>query len=381
MLPLCIAASRDDVEVLKLQEEEIQTWAELMGNGIDDDQKARDVQKLLEDFTHETNEADHNGLTPLHWAVLGRPKGDDERHAECLQLLFRRGAQIESYSNKGWTPLHYAAHSADLVGCQQLLLGLPGQEADVKAGVEETEPLLGAMIGVQDPLGQTPLHRCAIVGSTECMRAMLQCERCTADTVNIKDDMGRTVLHWCCLHNRGDMVTMLIKTGANIGAIDKAGRMPEQLAELKGHQELVDWLNNGAFPKSENPHLMKSAALVKRSARSRTLQSLEDKLRALEMEEQVTALAVAKDEVLEMTEIKPASQSQPEIFVPKVSLAEQGAAVRAIVQQLTQITEEIAATAAAAEEEDVAAEEKRKELIEICVQLEEVAEDLSPAAI
>ena len=81
---------------------------------------------------------------------------------------------------------------------------------------------------------------------------------------------------------------------------------------------------------------MKSAALVKRSARSRTIQALEEKLKLLEMEEQVTALntvppllvcvcgahaaAQAKEEVLEMTEIKPASQSQPEIFVPKVQL-------------------------------------------------------------
>ena len=42
--------------------------------------------------------------------------------------------------------------------------------------------------------------------------------------------------------------------------------------------------------RSENPHLMKSAALVKRSARSRTIQALEEKLKLLEMEEQVTAL-------------------------------------------------------------------------------------------
>ena len=42
---------------------------------------------------------------------------------------------------------------------------------------------------------------------------------------------------------------MLIKTGANIGALDKAGRLPEQLAEFKGHRQLVEWLNNGAFPK------------------------------------------------------------------------------------------------------------------------------------
>ena len=60
-------------------------------------------------------------------AVLGRPKGDDERHAECVELLLKRGAVIESYSNKGWTPLHYAAHSGDLIGVQvSSLESVPG---------------------------------------------------------------------------------------------------------------------------------------------------------------------------------------------------------------------------------------------------------------
>ena len=57
------------MQVLKLQQEEIEAWAAEVGTGIDDDQKAADIQRLVEDFTHETNEADHNGLTPLHWVV------------------------------------------------------------------------------------------------------------------------------------------------------------------------------------------------------------------------------------------------------------------------------------------------------------------------
>ena len=57
------------MQVLKLQQEEIGAWAGEVGTGIDDDQKAADIQRLVEDFTHETNEADHNGLTPLHWVA------------------------------------------------------------------------------------------------------------------------------------------------------------------------------------------------------------------------------------------------------------------------------------------------------------------------
>lgn len=42
---------------------------------------------------------------------------------------------------------------------------------------------------------------------------------------------------------------MLIKKGVNIGIVDKSGRMAEELAEQKGHRDLVAWLTNGAFPK------------------------------------------------------------------------------------------------------------------------------------
>ena len=161
---------------------------------------------------------------------------------------------------------------------------------------------------VQDPMGQTPLHRGAIAGKTECLRLLLQDERCTSDTVrspqhdsvcpsalgsecsplascrmgecrgcvqqvNIKDDMGRTVMHWACLHNRKDMVTMCIKRGINIGIVDKSGRLAEDLAAQKGHRELLAWLNEGAFPKSENPHLMRAAAAVKRNHRERKVRT------------------------------------------------------------------------------------------------------------
>eukprot|EP00656_Telonema_subtile_P015996 TRINITY_DN18422_c0_g1_i2.p1 TRINITY_DN18422_c0_g1~~TRINITY_DN18422_c0_g1_i2.p1 ORF type:complete len:379 (+),score=109.72 TRINITY_DN18422_c0_g1_i2:39-1175(+) len=378
MLPLCMAASRDDVEVLRMEEEHIRAWAESVGKGIDEAQKAEEIRRLVEDVAHETNETDHNGLAPLHWAVLGRPKGDDERHGECIQLLLKRGAAVEAYSNKGWTPLHYAAHSGDLVGCQKLLEGLP--EAEV--------PVAGSSVEVQDPLGQTPLHRAAIVGSTECLRAMLQCDRCTSEIVNIKDDMGRTVLHWCCLHNRRDMVTMLIKKGVNIGIVAKDGRMAEELAALKGHRDLVVWLTNGLFPKSENPHLLKSAALVKRLSRGRAMDQLVKVLREeFELEELASMLETTKEEVMDMTEINAVTQSQPDVFVPKVSLKEQAQALRDMIPRLKPAIEEkakeraVAAQAEGAEPVavDMVAREVRLEGLRI--EMEQVAEDLAPASI
>eukprot|EP00658_Telonema_sp_P-2_P056539 TRINITY_DN44996_c0_g1_i4.p1 TRINITY_DN44996_c0_g1~~TRINITY_DN44996_c0_g1_i4.p1 ORF type:complete len:216 (-),score=72.27 TRINITY_DN44996_c0_g1_i4:460-1107(-) len=215
---------------------------------------------------------------------------------------------------------------------------------------------------------------------------MLQCERCTSDTVNIKDDMGRTVLHWCCLHNRRDMVTMLIKKGVNIGIVDKSGRMAEELAKQKGHRALVEWLTNGAFPKSENPHLLKSAALVKRLGRGRTMEMLMVSLRELGMETQAATLEATREEVLDMTEVQPATQSLPEVFVPKVSLQEQAEALRGIIPQIKEVIVSVEDGSWLAEEPVAAANseapaDRIEKLHKLSHELEKMAEDLAPASI
>jgi len=366
MLPLCIAASRDDLEVLRLSAEEVTNWAtEAIPDEYDpalakptvdasgesrnivNTAKARDIEQLTADLKHNVNEQDHQGLSALHWAVLGRPKGDDERHSECIKILLEAGAEMELFSLKGWVPLHYAMASGDLAGARVLLEG-------------------GANIEVQDPMGQTPLHRAAIAGKTECLRLLLQCERCTADTVNIKDDMGRTVMHWACLHNRQDMVTMCIKRGVNIGIVDKSGRLAEELAAQKGHRELLKWLNEGAFPKSENPHLMRAAAAVKRNHRERKADELIETLKGCGMEDEATSLEGVKEEVLAATVINPATISQPSIAVPKPTLQANAETLREIVTKIE------------GEDSEALSPEGKKEL---CEELSKLAEDLAPAAI
>lgn len=360
MLPLALAASRDDLEVLTLSEEAVKEWATENAYGnIDDDQKAQDIKMLTEDLHHNVNEQDHQGLSALHWAVLGRPKGDDERHSACVKILLENKADPDMFSGKGWTPLHYAMSSGDLQGARVLL-------EEVEGGDSERP---GASIEVQDPFGQTPLHRATIAGKDECLRLLLQNPRCTSDTVNIKDDMGRTALHWACLHNRREMVTMCIKKGVNIGIIDKSGRMAEQLAEQKGHRELVAWLNDGAFPKSENPHLMKAAAHVKRNARERSMNKLVETLKEKGLEEEAQELETTRDEVLAETEIVPATHSVPSYEVPKVDLAPKAEAVRALIVKLKDKPEEGEGALTAAEK------------VELNEELDKVAEDLAPAAI
>lgn len=305
------------------------------------------------------NEQDHQGLAALHWAVLGRPRGDDDRHIACVKLLLENGADTELFSLKGWVPLHYACGSGDVEGVRCLL--------EAKANIE-----------VQDPMGQTPMHRAAIAKQPECLRLLLQDERCNNETVDIKDDMGRTVMHWACLHNQREMVVMCIKKEINIGITDKSGRLAEDLAMQKGHRELVAWLNEGAFPKSENPHLMRAAAHVKRNHREWKTNDLLETMKTAGLEEDATTVEGVRDVVLETTMIHPASIPAPAIeddteegvkmTIPKPDLKEDAEKLREIVTKLNDMEEE----------SETLSPETKKHIVK---ELTELAEDLAPAAI
>lgn len=71
--------------------------------------------------------------------------------------------------------------------------------------------------------------------------------------------------------------------------------------------------------RSENPHLLKSAALVNRARRGRVIEDLAKRVRALELEEEASTVETALEEVLTLTEIVPVTQSKPEVFMPKVA--------------------------------------------------------------
>ena len=273
--------------------------------------------------------------------------------------MLENGADTELFSLKGWVPLHYACGSGDVEGVRCLL--------EAKANIE-----------VQDPMGQTPMHRAAIAKQPECLRLLLQDERCNNETVDIKDDMGRTVMHWACLHNQREMVVMCIKKEINIGITDKSGRLAEDLAMQKGHRELVAWLNEGAFPKSENPHLMRAAAHVKRNHREWKTNDLLETMKTAGLEEDATTVEGVRDVVLETTMIHPASIPAPAIeddteegvkmTIPKPDLKEDAEKLREIVTKLNDMEEE----------SETLSPETKKHIVK---ELTELAEDLAPAAI
>ncbi|OMJ69560.1 hypothetical protein SteCoe_32678 [Stentor coeruleus] len=65
----------------------------------------------------------------------------------------------------------------------------------------------------------------------------------TPDLVKSSDSTNQTALHWACKRGHKDIVQFLISNKASIYAVDIMGRIPEQIALDKGHNEIVLLIN------------------------------------------------------------------------------------------------------------------------------------------
>lgn len=110
----------------------------------DDSLKA--VDSLLQYPALDVNAANNAGETPLMMAAL-------RGHLDWAKKLLVRGAQI---NREGWTPLHYAATSADGQSCVELL-------------IKE-----GAALDARSPNGSTPLMLAARYGRESAVDALLK---------------------------------------------------------------------------------------------------------------------------------------------------------------------------------------------------------------
>lgn len=135
--------------------------------------------------------------TPLHKAAQ---KGNKAKVAELLQ----QGAKVDAKNVRGCTPLFIATENGDLETVQELLNhgANPAQRALFKHG-------------------NSPLHVAAQNGFNAIIEAFLV--KATNLDVNLRNSTGQTPLMLAAWARRPQTVTLLIKHGARVGAVDRHG--------------------------------------------------------------------------------------------------------------------------------------------------------------
>jgi ankyrin repeat protein len=158
----------------------------------------------------------HNslGILPLNYAVM-------RNNPEEIDFLVRHGARVEERDKRnGVTPLMQAAHYGHLEALKSLI----SHKANVNAG---------------DQVGRTALHFAALknrAGSIEILAAH------GAKLDAAETDDGWRPLHSAAYSGSLDAATMLVAKGADIRALDRAGKTPLDCAENRGQARVAGFL-------------------------------------------------------------------------------------------------------------------------------------------
>jgi ankyrin repeat protein len=158
-------------------------------------------------------------------------------------LLLRRGLGVDSATEDGQSPLHFAAAStrpdavafllgenADpnrrtALGATPLHSAATPQPFAPADDVRRTIRLLadhGAALGARASNGETPLHRAALIGSSVAVQALLEV-RADADAPG---GAGWTPLHMAAVFGTADAAEALLAGGAHVDRLDDEGRTP-----------------------------------------------------------------------------------------------------------------------------------------------------------
>jgi len=147
---------------------------------------------------------DGSGWTPLMIAAsLKNAEGDP-----IVDLLLRKGADVNMKSNSGQNALHFATSKSNLSTVRTLL----AHKCSAR---------------VKDKRGQLPLHRAAAVGSIPILKVLLEEGK---SPVNAQDMDGLTAMHHAISEGHGDAAILLLKAGAEPEKRDNEGRLAIELA-------------------------------------------------------------------------------------------------------------------------------------------------------
>ncbi len=160
---------------------------------------------------------DERGVV-YEWVELRDPRektaymiAAENGHAHAVRFLRDRGADPRAVSAHGETALHLAAATGQL-GSVELLLAEGVLDVDAQAGAGETALLIASTRG----------HRTVVA---ELLRA-----RARSD---LADRRGSTPLHGAAQNNHLETATLLLESGADILAYNRAAKTPLMLSGIK----------------------------------------------------------------------------------------------------------------------------------------------------
>ncbi len=168
-----------------------------------------------------------------------------ERDQEAVRALLRSGAEVNSASGDGMTPLHWAAEAGDSEIGQMLLIA--GAHVDVVTRIGRHTPLIlaarsgaaslvqallerGALPNQSSSTGTTALMVAAGAGSTEAVTALLDAG---ADWAATEQRHGQTALMFAAASNRADVIELLLDHGADTCTATKVVDATESEAKAR----------------------------------------------------------------------------------------------------------------------------------------------------
>jgi len=208
--------------------------------------RGRKVVDLLIRRGADLESRDKKGKTPLQAAV-------EEGSTAGVSLLIEAGADIHTRDNAGWSLLHSAATPK---GRREIIQIIARCEA-LAGGVKR--PMAGASLDCRSRIGDyrhgwsTPLHVAAACGNAEVADALVECDR---GSVWALDALGETPLHNAASKNHLAICARLIEAGGE-ALIEVRGLRNETAldsAMRKGHESVAYFLETGSMPPSVESH-------------------------------------------------------------------------------------------------------------------------------
>ncbi|XP_051532559.1 serine/threonine-protein phosphatase 6 regulatory ankyrin repeat subunit C-like isoform X2 [Myxocyprinus asiaticus] len=131
------------------------------------------------------NLMDIQGQTPLMLATLGC-------HIDCVHMLLERGSNPDTGDKRRCTALHRAA----VIGSEECVLALL---------------VHGAFVLCRDIHGRSPLHLAASCGHAGLLRRLLEAASVSDPLDSLLDYTGYTPVHWAAYHGHKDCLEVLLE--------------------------------------------------------------------------------------------------------------------------------------------------------------------------